>query len=322
MITKLPNRDSSVESGLSLEIDEKNHTVPFETLSSLCSEAIYIIDFKRQCFCYVSNHDLFLCGHSQEEVMRSGYDFYSKIIHPDDLSLLKTMYHIINLYILEQKESINYFSFTVRLKNYLQENQFDYFMVYHKLKPIYNQESNLGICTLTLSVMPDSGNLIACLNNNDSYLDEYSFISGKWKRQKNKGLTEKERAIIVLSKQGLDNKSIAGKLCISYDTLRHAITILCEKLGVKNLKQAVVYATNHLMLFETKTESFNKNVSSDQPPKKSNEKQRNKLTAEKLHNIQIRLNRGQSVNSIVKEENISRSSIRNAVKTGKLHINE
>jgi DNA-binding NarL/FixJ family response regulator len=321
MITESPNRDFSVESGLLLKTDEKDCIIPFETFTSLFSEAIYVIDFKRQCFCYVSSHALFLCGHSQEEAMRSGYDFYSRIIHPDDLSLLKKMLRVINMYISEQKEEVNFFSFTVRHKNHLQGNQFDYCMVYHRLKPICNKESNLGICILTLSVMPDSGNLM-CFNSNGSYPDEYSFISGKWKKRENKGLTERERAILVLSKQRLDNRSIAGRLCISYDTLKHMITVLCEKLGVKNLKQAVVYATNHLMLFETGPDSPDKNVSSDQPPENNNKKQRNKLIAEKLHNIQIRLNSGQSVNSIAKEENISRSSIRNAVKTGKLHKNE
>jgi hypothetical protein len=59
-------------------------------------EAVFVIDFQQRCFRYVAEHDLFLCGHTREEVMELGYDFFSKVVHPDDMLLLDNYYDAIS----------------------------------------------------------------------------------------------------------------------------------------------------------------------------------------------------------------------------------
>jgi hypothetical protein len=77
--------------------DENDDNFPFEleSFASMCIEAVYVIDFRKRCFCYVADHDFFLCGHGVDEAMASGYEFYSEVIHREDLPLLETMHSAI-----------------------------------------------------------------------------------------------------------------------------------------------------------------------------------------------------------------------------------
>lgn len=52
--------------------------------------SLFVLDMVQKRFCYIKPDDLFLCGHSMEEAMTLGYDFFSKIIHPEDLPLWKS----------------------------------------------------------------------------------------------------------------------------------------------------------------------------------------------------------------------------------------
>ncbi len=56
------------------------------------------------------------------------------------------------------------------------------------------------------------------------------------------GLTEREREIIRLVKQGLSNKDIAYKLSISDSTVRHHMTSIFDKVGVPNRQKLLLHA--------------------------------------------------------------------------------
>lgn len=53
-------------------------------------------------------------------------------------------------------------------------------------------------------------------------------------------LTERERAIVELVAEGLDNKEIAAKLYLSEGTVRNHISAILQKLDLKNRTQLVV----------------------------------------------------------------------------------
>ena len=63
---------------------------------SMFSNHFYIIDFERQNFLFTANDELFLCGHSCEEAMKLGYNFYPLIVHPADIKLLTDMYYAVS----------------------------------------------------------------------------------------------------------------------------------------------------------------------------------------------------------------------------------
>jgi DNA-binding CsgD family transcriptional regulator len=301
----------------------------FDVLASICRGSVYIIDFKRKCFQYVGDHDLFLCGYSVDEVMQLGYDFYSQIVHPDDMLLLKKMFNAILIAgsNIDQQNDIHYFSFTFRIKIYPQQRKHpDYLMIYHKLAPVFaDGEVQSGVCLITCletGIEDDeadkysnkgSGNLSLYYKNSE-YFDKYSFKSGRWKTYKIEYLTTNEKIILILAMSGENNKSIANKFCTSPDNLQHILTRLYSKLGVRNMQQAIIHAINHSLI-------FNHFSSSNVPKQKINKikiNKRNKLTPQVLRRIQKDLDNKQSVRYIAKEAGVSESAIRKAIKLGKL----
>ena len=58
-------------------------------------------------------------------------------------------------------------------------------------------------------------------------------------------LTRREHEIVTLVAQGLTNKELADRLCISQATVRTHLTSIFLKLGVCNRLKLVVYAYEH-----------------------------------------------------------------------------
>ena len=57
-------------------------------------------------------------------------------------------------------------------------------------------------------------------------------------------LTEREKEIVGLVSQGLQNKQIAERLFISHLTVRHHLTSIFEKVGVSSRLELILYAFN------------------------------------------------------------------------------
>lgn len=58
-------------------------------------------------------------------------------------------------------------------------------------------------------------------------------------------LSKREREVVGLISQGLSNKQIADRLCISATTVRHHLTAIFSKLDVTSRLELVVYAYRH-----------------------------------------------------------------------------
>jgi len=56
------------------------------------------------------------------------------------------------------------------------------------------------------------------------------------------GLTAREREVLELIAQGLDNAQIAARLELSEKTVRNNITHIFDKIGAENRSQAIVAA--------------------------------------------------------------------------------
>jgi two-component system nitrate/nitrite response regulator NarL len=59
------------------------------------------------------------------------------------------------------------------------------------------------------------------------------------------GLTAREREVITLICQGLQNKQIAERMHLSQTTVVHHLTSIFDKLGVANRLELLTYAYNH-----------------------------------------------------------------------------
>ena len=279
-------------------------------VANASSEAVYVIDFHKRDFCFVSERNFFLCGHSVEEVLALGYAFYPTVIHCEDIPLLQDMHAAIlrRLCNINGKDEINYFSFAIRIKN-----ASTYLMAYHKIKPVFvDGQIRFGICMLSSSALKTPGHLRACYHNGVDY-DEYSPGENKWIRKKVEQLDHREKMILKLYLQGETNQFIANHLKISLYTVRNSQQAIYHKLDVHNMNQAANYAMFHHLIYEY--EKSDRQKTEEQPQVK---KTRRPMTPEKRAKIQERLNRGESVNSIALRENISEGAIRYDLKAKRL----
>jgi len=60
------------------------------------------------------------------------------------------------------------------------------------------------------------------------------------------GITEKEEEIIRLIAEGLSNREIAGALYLSEGTVRNAVSVIMEKLGLKSRTQVAIFYYKNL----------------------------------------------------------------------------
>ena len=58
-------------------------------------------------------------------------------------------------------------------------------------------------------------------------------------------MTEREIELLRLVAQGLSNKEIAYELSLAESTIKNRLSILFEKLDVKDRTQAAIYALSH-----------------------------------------------------------------------------
>ncbi|GHT10495.1 hypothetical protein FACS189426_10790 [Bacteroidia bacterium] len=215
--------------------------------STVMSGSFYVLDFHKRCFHFVSEQDLFLSGYSFDDALKMGYDFFSKIVHPDDLQLFIDIHCAILHYLSnpgDNPQEIDYFAFNIR---FLHRGLS--LMVYHKMIPFFlNGCARMAVCHLSDSVIHKSGNLEIYSENNKKY-SSYSFAKCQWQEKKIIELTNREKEILKLARQGKSNKEIADILHITEKTIRNFETILYPKLNVHSVYEAIIYATNHRMIF-------------------------------------------------------------------------
>lgn len=90
-------------------------------------------------------------------------------------------------------------------------------------------------------------------------------------------ITGRERDIITLIGEGLRNKQIAERLCISEPTVRHYLTAIFEKVGVADRLGLIIYAYQH---------GLAKPPSILDPPQRSHERNGHKNSASEREALQ------------------------------------
>lgn len=305
-------------------IDETGLPFNYDFFLEMIMETVYIIDFHRQSVRYMANHGLFLTECNSKNVMDQGYEFFSKIIHPEDLPLWIQIYNTMLTYLHSpgiSVDSINYFSCTFRVRSGFDPgNKPYYLMVYQKLKPIFvNGLLRFGLCVLSDSVIPASGNLRIHYRDNTNYEEYYSFVTNRWKAQKIEPLSERQKMILLLAKQGKKAKEMADIMCLSVPNINKERIALLEKFGVRNIKEAVIYVMNRRLIVDSIPE-ISQCTDKQQPVKVK--RRRRIMTPDVLARIQNGLDNDQSINSLAKKERFSVTAICKAIKQERLHKRE
>ena len=128
-------------------------------------------------------------------------------------------------------------------------------------------------------------------------------------------LTEREKAILMLARQGNNSKEIASNLCRGHYTIRNQIKALFEKLNVNSMQEAIDFSYYHCLINASKQVL-------QKPNKTSRKKIRILLTIDRLNRIQQNLDDGKSIRQAAKLEGVAESAIRYQIKQGKLKKSE
>lgn len=145
-----------------------------DAISRITCHSLYIIDYHKKNFLYVSDNKLFLNDVSADEVKKMGYMFYLNHVPKEEVEML--------------------------------------------------------------------------LEINQPFYWEYSFKSRRWNERREIVLNEREKDILTLSVRGYTMNDIADELCMSIDTVKFHKKKLFEKLQVKNITEALYFATNHKLI--------------------------------------------------------------------------
>lgn len=227
-------------------VDEYIRSV--EAFSRTTYQSVYIIDYFKQEFLYVSANPMFLCGLSQERVRELGYRFYFNYVPENELSLLLSInragFAFYDDVPVEERKDW-YISYDFHLLNKGRK-----ILVNHKLTPLRLTSDGrvwLALCVVAASTHTDAGHIeMHHIGKSDFF--EYNIISRKWKKKQMPTLTDGEKSVLTLSIQGYTMAEIADKLCLSTDTIKKYRQRIFEKLDVRNITEAIIAVTNSKLI--------------------------------------------------------------------------
>ena len=103
------------------------------------------------------------------------------------------------------------------------------------------------LCSLSLSsgTHPET---LQTLNTITSERDYYDFSTKNWKRFCSTLLSEIERHVLALSAEGLSVPEISEIVCRAQDSVKSIRKRIFEKLGARNITEAIIYATNYKII--------------------------------------------------------------------------
>ncbi|ERI88797.1 transcriptional regulator, LuxR family [Bacteroides pyogenes F0041] len=231
--------------------DNINHIIEdIEAFSHTTYKSMYVIDYFRQDFLYVSDNPLFLCGMTPDEVRVMGYNFYISQVPPEDLDLLLEI-NTAGFQFLQDIPTGELRDYTISYDFHIINRQSKKkWLIHHQITPLRLTEKGqvwLALCAASISSAAKSGN-IEMSKNKTKDLWVYNRGTKKWKQKKHPELKEVEMDVLKLSAMGYTMQEIADEVNRSFDSVKVYRKSLLEKLGVENIVEAINYAKNRKII--------------------------------------------------------------------------
>ncbi|MCD7974134.1 MAG: helix-turn-helix transcriptional regulator [Candidatus Azobacteroides sp.] len=216
-----------------------------DALARSSNQSIYIIDYNRRNFLYVSSNPLFLCGYSPGEVQQMGYAFYELVVPDEELTMLmeinKAGFEFYYRHLPEERLAM-----TIRYDFHLQYPDNKKILINHTLTPVLLSEQGdiwLALCMVSLSPRTTIGNVeLSVKGSATRYI--YSFKGKRWQEEKSISLNDREKDILRFAAQGYKMAEIAERLFIDVNTVKFHRKNLFIKLEAKNITEAIGIAAN------------------------------------------------------------------------------
>ncbi|MBB2148052.1 response regulator transcription factor [Pedobacter gandavensis] len=220
-----------------------------QSFARLTYESIYVIDYEKMAFEYVSDNPLFLCGHTSEEVLNMGYDFYFKNVPEDDLQLLNLINEA-GFDFFEKLPGNTKKMYSITYDFHLVNEDGKHILINHKLTPLFlTSDKKLwkAMCIVSISHHKNAGNI--CIHKqgtNDVW--ELNIKHMVWRKIEKPKLSKRELEILRLHAQGLTINQIAEKIFVAPDTVKYYRRRIFDRLGVSNIVEALSYAVHNKII--------------------------------------------------------------------------
>lgn len=249
-INKFFNEKNEVGSDDEIDVMQTNdYLEAVKAFSRMTYQSLYVIDYQKKSFEYVSDNPLFLCGRSSEEVRELGYEFYFQYVKPEDLELLIKINEAgFEFYEKLPVEGRKQYSISYDF-HIINENK-NSVLIHHKLTPVFLTEEGKiwkAMCIVSLSGRSSSGNIVISKEGSDD-IWKYDLSINKWIQGEKIKLSKRESEVLSLYARGLTISEIAEKIFISPDTVKFHRKKLFEKIGVSNITEALAYSKAHKLL--------------------------------------------------------------------------
>lgn len=211
-------------------------------------QCVYIIDYFKKGILYVSDNIVQVCGEHAAKIKDLGLRFYIDYISENDLKMFVEIYNcgfkLLNS--LPIGERVNYIlSYDFHFKRGRRRQ-----LVNHKLTPLILTKDGriwLAMCTISLAATNTAGNVIMKKPGAGTFY-EYNLQTHKWEEKSEIVLSDTEREVLTLSTQGYTMNHIADIICRSVDTVKACKRSIFQKMGVKNIAEALTYIQNHKLI--------------------------------------------------------------------------
>lgn len=215
-----------------------------KAIERLSSQKLYVIDYFKKAFLYVSEVFADFCGFSIEELKEIGFDLYLKCVPKEDLYMLleinRQQFCILDNFSEEEAEEYKLCC----------DFRFEYgshrYMLNHQLTPFAMKDGRvwLALCAVSMSSSKESGNVVIKKGDSSTWFD-FNLQGKSWNKREQIELSSMERNVIMLSACGMTVQSISRYLNKSVDAIKSCKRIFFKKLGVDNISEAITFVINH-----------------------------------------------------------------------------
>lgn len=244
------SRKNTVDSiSESESLQNQNYLEAIKACCRVTYSSLYVIDYQLKKFEYVSENPLFLCGHTPTEVLELGYDFYFKHVAPQDLEMLIKVNEV-GFNFFDKSDSKDRKQFCISYDFHLINENQEKILINHKLTPIFITEEGKiwkALCVVSLSPNSTAGN-ITLHKDGSPFIRKLNLESETWIKEEKVKLSERELQVLRLYAQGLTINQIAENIFLAPDTVKFHRRKLFDKLNVKNITEALAYATNYKLI--------------------------------------------------------------------------
>lgn len=227
------------------QLQQNDYLEAVKSFARLTYESVYVINYENMSFEYVSENPLFLCGHSSEEVLEMGYDFYFQNVPEDELKLLEQINEA-GFDFFEKLPAETKKDYSITYDFHLINKNGKNILINHKLTPLFLTSDHKmwkAMCIVSLAHRSQAGNVFIKRQGSDEQW-ELEPEKGIWRKSIKPTLSERELEVLRLHAQGLTINQIAEKIFVSPDTVKYYRRRIFERLSVGTIVEALAVAVN------------------------------------------------------------------------------